>query len=340
MREYSKSDAREWARSNMVGVCGCLLPTFTTDLRSLNEQAIVHDLRREKELGFWGTLLVSECGTTLAEMCQIIDIAAKEATQLGLHTILLGSFSTVDDLIEMSRYAEHAGVDVVMVSYPPWFYPETEDALYQYTKHVADNTDMGVMLFAIDHWNLGRLHPSGFSPRVIARLVEDVPSVVAIKDEIGGPGVGGIAEIFRRFNSRVVVTDPLEQNAPAWSHAFDMQFLGTSNYEYMGNQVVRYFELLREKSFDDAMEIYWRLHPARQANGRLMTESMAGTSLVHRQLWKYEYWLNGFNGGPLRPPHMRITDEQMRTLRSALVASGIEPTSEPDSAFFVGRNPC
>ncbi len=66
---------------------------------------------------------------------------------------------------------------------------------------------------------------------------------------------------------------------------------------------------------------------------------MGGTSLVHRHLWKYQYWLNGFNGGPIRQPLPRITDGQMRTLRQALVRSGITPAPGEDSEFFVGRNP-
>ena len=323
----------------MAGVCGCLLPTFTSDLTSINEAAIRHDLRREKALGFWGALLVSECGTTSAEMREVIDISVHQSRELGLRTILLGAASTCEDLIEMAQYGDSVGVDLLMISYPPSFYPDTEDAVYEYTKRVADSVNIGVILFAIDQWNLRRLHPSGFSPQLLERLVDDVPNVVAIKNEIGGPGVGGVAEVFRRFSDRVIVTDPLEQNAPAWCSTFGMPFLGTSNYEYMAGEVVNYFELLQANKFDAAMDIYWRLHPARQATGRLMAEAMAGTSLVHRHLWKYQYWLNGFNGGPIRPPHMRISDQQMQALRSALAASGIEPTADPDSAFFTGRNP-
>jgi hypothetical protein len=36
----------------------------------------------------------------------------------------------------------------------------------------------------------------------------------------------------------------------------------------------------------------------------------------------------------------RIPDRFMKSLRQGLVASGCEVTSEPDSAFLVGRHPC
>ena len=55
--------------------------------------------------------------------------------------------------------------------------------------------------------------------------------------------------------------------------------------------------------------------------------------------WKYEGWLNGFNGGPSRRPTMRLNDAMMKQLRNALIQSGIKPTDSHDREFFVGRNP-
>jgi dihydrodipicolinate synthase/N-acetylneuraminate lyase len=339
MAEYTRQEAREWARSNMKGVCGCMLPTFNNSLTAVNERAIRHDIRLEKSLGFWGTLLVSECGTTEVEMRQVIDVGVDEAKNVGLRTALLGSFPTLNDTIRMVKYAESAGVDLVLLSYPLMFYPLSEGDIFDYTKAVADSTNLGIMLFCVDQWNFGRLHPSTFSPSLIGRLIENVNNIVAVKDEIGHPGVGGIAEVFLRFKDKVVVCDPFEQNSPAWTMTFGMPFMGSSNYEYMGGEVIKYFNLLQKKQFDAAMEIYWRLHPARQANSQIAGGFMGGTSLVHRQMWKYQYWLNGFNGGPIRQPLPRITDSQMRTLRQGLLRSGITPAPGDDAEFYVGRNP-
>ena len=61
---------------------------------------------------------------------------------------------------------------------------------------------------------------------------------------------------------------------------------------------------------------------------------------LNRTQWKYQDWLAGFNGGPLRAPTLRIPDRFMKSLRQGLVASGCEVTSDPDSAFMTGRHPC
>lgn len=338
-RRYDAGEAREWAREHLRGVAGCVAPTVTSDFSGLNEAAIRHDVRREIELGFAGILLVGETGTTPAEMRRFVDVAVDEAGG-RLLTILQASEPTLQHNVDLIRYAESAGVDLVLPSFPAAFYPMSEDEVYDYYRGMADATEMAMIVFAIHLWNFGRLHPSSFSPRLIGRLVADCPNVVAIKNEIGAPGVAGLSEVFERFAEEVVVTDPFEMNAPAWVKAYDMQFLGTSNYEYAGDCVPRMFDLLHDTAgYDDAMELYWRMQPARQANMQLMG-AMAGTSVVHRMLWKYQGWLNGFNGGPIRSALSgRISDAQMQAFRAALERSGLPVAEGRDDEFFIGRNP-
>lgn len=337
---YGAGEARDWAREHLRGVAGCVAPTVRSDFSGLNEAAIRHDVRLEKELGFAGILLVAETGTTPEEMREFIDIALDEAGG-ELLTILQASEPTLERNIELVQYAEQAGVDLVLPSFPAAFYPTTEDDVYDYYTALAGSTSLAMFVFALRWCDFGRLHPSSFSPHMIGRLVDDCPNVVAIKNEIGAPGIAGISEVFERFNDRVVVTDPFEMNAPAWVKAYGMRFLGTSNYEYVGGVVPEMFELLqRADGYDAAMELYWQVQPARQANMRLMGEATAGTSVVHRMLWKYQGWLNGFNGGPVRSALSgRVNDAQMRSFRAAVEASGLPVPDEGDEAFFVGRNP-
>ena len=66
---------------------------------------------------------------------------------------------------------------------------------------------------------------------------------------------------------------------------------------------------------------------------------MPGTAFINRMEWKYQTWLSGFNGGPLRQPTMKVTDRNMRILREGLKKSGLKVTDDPDSAYFVGRHP-
>ena len=47
----------------------------------------------------------------------------------------------------------------------------------------------------------------------------------------------------------------------------------------------------------------------------------------------------GYNGGPIRQPHMRVSAGQMATMRNAAVASGLDVTTDDDALFYTGRNP-
>jgi dihydrodipicolinate synthase/N-acetylneuraminate lyase len=338
MTPYEPGEAREWALANMRGQCGCVMPTFRADLRSINERAIRHDVALEKRYGMTGVLIVSECGTTLDEIKQVTDIIVDEAGD-DLITLAQAALPTLEDNIELARYSADAGVTGVLMSYPLSFYPTTEDEVFEYTKALADSTHLGAVIFAMNLWNFGRLHPSDFSPDLIGRLLDEVPNIMAVKTEIGPPGLAGIAQIFERYRDRVVITDPIEASAPVWQRNYGMRWMGTSNYECMAGEVPRYFKLLEGDRYEEAMDIYWQMHPIRQADAEVVGEASRGTSLVHRLVWKYQGWLHGFNGGPIRSPHMRINDRQMQRLRAAAEASGLPITPDPDSEFLVGRNP-
>jgi 4-hydroxy-tetrahydrodipicolinate synthase len=66
---------------------------------------------------------------------------------------------------------------------------------------------------------------------------------------------------------------------------------------------------------------------------------MHGGFFLNRQAWKFQGWLQGYNGGPLRMPTQRIHDPQMNALRKGLLDAGLSPSMDPFRAFFTGRNP-
>lgn len=337
MAKYAPGEARDWALSSLSGCCGCVMPTFTADFTELDEAAIRHDVAMERELGMSSVLVVSEGGTTVPELRRFTEIVVDEAGD-DLVTFIQASQPTEQLTIDAVAMAEEAGIDMVLLCYPQYFYPRTEDDVVAMTRRVAESTGLGTMIFAMNLWNFGRLHPAGFSIDLLDRFVEEIPNVAAIKNEVGIPGAGGISHVFERYGDQVLVTDPMETNMPAWVTNYGMRFMGTSNYEYFGSEIPRLLKALADpESYDEAMRRWWELHPARLANAAVTAEISAGTSTVHRLVWKYQGWLMGMNGGPLRPPHPRINDQQMQRLRSAALASGLPVTDDDDAAFFVGR---
>jgi 4-hydroxy-tetrahydrodipicolinate synthase len=337
MAEYKKKEAREWARAKMRGVANVIIPSYTSDLRGLNERGIRHDVRHEIELGFWGTLLVSETALTVEEYGDFVKWAVDEARG-RLHLIHHASFNTLDENIRAVQLAERNGTDLILLSYPPCFYPESGDEIYEYTKAFCAATNLGVILFPVPLWGFERIHPAGIPPATIRKIVAEIPNVVCIKAEGGMPAIGGFVECWQNYHDDVVVTFPIESEALPLAMLVPMQFIGTSNGEFYGPMIPRILNLIHEGQRERAMELYWQIHPARMANYAAF-QSVVGAHFLHRMIWKYQAWLQGFNGGPLRMPTMRIHGKQMRDLRQALMASKLEPTTSPDREFFIGRNP-
>ena len=337
MLPYTRAEAKDRAFDKWKGVCNVILPSFTADLKGLNEKGIRHDVRKNIEHGFWGTLLVSECGTTADEYKRFMEIAVDEAK--GRHYLLMhGTFDTADEIVAMAKAGEEIGVEGMLLGHPNSLYPTTDNQLYDYIAYVCDRTKLAVCLFAASHWNFGRLHTSGYPPKVLVRGA-DLQNVVACKYEVGRPGIGGDYEFWKMIKGkRVLFSDPLEAHSPLTVEMFGMQWMGTSNFEWWGPQVPKYFGLLREGKFEQAMEIYWKINPARQARVAIQG-TFGGANFIHRYLWKYQAWLQGYNGGPMRQPVMKLNDAQMRTMREALLRSGYDIPDDGPAKFFAGRNP-
>lgn len=337
MAEYRKQEARDWAWANMKGAAGVVIPTFTQDLTALNEKAIRYDIRKDIEYGFWGTLTVSETATTFEEYIRFVEWSVDESHG-RLKIIHHASFNTLEENLKAVRAFESAGGDLVLLSYPPNFYPETDDEIFQYTKAVCDATSLGVILFPVPLWGFERVHPAGMSPALIQRIVDEIPNIVAIKAEGGMPTIAGFTHTYKMVGDRVIVMMPIEADALPMATLLPMQFIGTSNYQYYGPMIPRALQLIHEGQWERAMELYWQIHPARMAAGAQMG-ALGGANFVHRMMWKYQGWLSGYNGGPLRMPAMRLVDRQMRALRQGLVAAGLETTPDRDKDFYMGRNP-
>ena len=333
---YTRAEVKERVRATWKGACNVTIPSFTLDFSRLNEKAIRHDVKRSAELGFWGTLIASECGTSLEEYCQFMELAA-DAAPTELRLVCHGSFNTMDETVRAAKCAEQLGFEGLLTSYPPSFRPKSAQDIVDYTRELSEKTDLALILFVVPTWGFRPLHPSHFPPQAVEQMAK-FPTAAAIKYEANPPGMpSGLADILRRCGKDVIVEVPLEQYGPALIDWFGMQWMGTSAYDSFGDRVPRWFNLIHEGKWDEGMELYWSYQPARDAKGQFHA-SFPGANLIHRVGWKYMSWLHGFSGGLLRMPQMRLNPGQMRALRQGMQQSGFELPPD-DEGFYTGRFP-
>jgi 4-hydroxy-tetrahydrodipicolinate synthase len=78
---YTRSEIKDRARSEWVGACNVTLPSFNEDFSGLDEDGIRHDVQHAARLGYWGTLVASESGTTFEEYLRFLEVAAEAAPE-------------------------------------------------------------------------------------------------------------------------------------------------------------------------------------------------------------------------------------------------------------------
>lgn len=336
MVDYTKSQARAWAKEHWKGAIAVTIPSYSADFSRINENAIRHDILKLKELGFAGTLLVTEVNITPEENARVTAVA-REAGGPDFQLFFHAAFNTLEENIHALALAEKEGVDRVLLSYPTAFWPTSLDEVFDYTKQLADSTDLGVMLFGLPAWGFERIDNAGMPVQWVRDVLDAIPNIVAIKAEQGYPSIAGIMEMYHHFRDEVIISCPIEGETIPLMSVLDFQFSGTSNSNWMSDYFPRAFDMARAGQWEEAMKLWWQVAPARAANTAILTGSAVGTTVINRTGWKYQEWLAGFNGGALRAPAPRIPDRLMKQARQALAASGLPVTDLPDSEFVKGR---
>jgi dihydrodipicolinate synthase/N-acetylneuraminate lyase len=332
---YTRSEIKDRARAEWVGLTNVTLPSFSEDFSALNEDAIAHDVRLAAEHGYWGTLVASESGTTLDEYCRFLEVATGAAPD-GLRVVAHLSFSTVEESLRVAKVAEGLGVEAALLSYPPSFRPRSAADIVEHTRHVSERTDLALILFGVATWGFKPLHPSGFPVDALVEMAK-LDTAAALKYEGGGAALfTAFDEVFHRCSDHLLVSNPMEMHIPFQVRNFGAQWFGTSAYESYADRPPQVFAAASAGDFDRSMELFWSFQPAREAKGAFHA-SFAGAGLIHRVGWKYLSWLHGYNGGLLRMPQMRLNPGQMKALRAGIQAAGFEVPAD-DAGFYAGRH--
>ncbi|MBM9464525.1 dihydrodipicolinate synthase family protein [Aeromicrobium sp. YIM 150415] len=331
---YSRGEIKDRARNEWIGACSVTLPSFNEDFSGLNEAGIRFDIARAAELGFWGTLVASESSTTFEEYKRFLEVATEAAPE-GFKIVSHLSFDTVDQAVEIGKLSEDLGVEAGLLSYPQSFRPKSAAEVVEHTRYVTDNTDLAMILFAATTWGFKPLDPTGFPIEALVEMSK-IDTAAALKYEGGGAALfSALTQVADLCGDNLLVEYPQEMLIPAQQRLLGTRWWGTSAYESFGDRVPKVIDALLADRYEDAMEIFWSYQPAREAKGAFHA-TFAGAGLIHRQGWKYLSWLNGFNGGQLRMPTMRLQPGQMKALRAGLAASGFDLPAD-DEGFYQGR---
>ncbi len=335
---YTKSEAKQWAKENYIGLEAPIFPSFTPDMSELDEDGIRYDVNHIIANGMMSILAASEaCGMTHPERKRFIEIVNDEARG-RVFTSVSVLMDTVEQNIDLLQHHEKTGGTLAMLGHPLLYDPESEEELYRNFKYMCDSTNLALHFYP-GRLRLKRFHPSGWPMSIIPKIA-DIPNVVAMKFAGGSPLVQAI-ECFHTVGDKILVADAMPNTWFVTIPKYGQQWAGAGPFYASqtpeDQRHVRLFNLLRNNQMEEAIELYWQgAKYGEIAGSSMMLVNYTQTGIVNPIIDKYGHWCNGGNGGPVRQPSGRLYDYQRQAIRAGLRAIGLTPR-EPEEEFFVGR---
>ena len=314
--QYSRLDAKDYAREHMRGIWAAALNPFNPDL-SLNEAGLRANIRHWiDDLGIEGLFIAGKQGEffsmSLDERKRNFDIAVDECgSKAG--TIMSASDQNFDTVRALARYAQDCGADYVVVHAPVLsFVHDRGEVLYQYYKTLCDELDIGIAMWS---------HPdSGYlmTPEECARIA-DLPNIVAIKYSVP-------REMYVRLSH--MVGDTIHVSTSAEDEWLDnIEELGWKLYLCSSppyhlqtkndRRMHEYTQLAFAGNFAEARRVRDSLNPVREAMRR------ARPADKPQAFGKYWQELLGQVGGPVRAPMLNLSDAEKEIVRREFAGCGL-----------------
>jgi 4-hydroxy-tetrahydrodipicolinate synthase len=323
--KYTKSEAKEYARENMVGVWAANLTPFDDALR-LDENAYRANLKHWIHTLQLGGLFVAGkqaefFSMSLAERKRLMELSVEVAYEAGTRAgkgacgiVTSCSDTNLDVVLELARHSQNIGADYVIVHSPVLhFGADTEDTIYEYYRYLSEQIDIGLAM-----WN----HPDcGYTmrPELCARIA-DLPNVVAIKYSTDRANYKRLTELV---GHKIHVSNPdeadwleniIELGWKLYLCSTPPFLLQTATDQRMN----AYTELAFAGQFDQARRVRDSLNPVREA---LKNTRPKGKPQAHAKYWQE---LLGQHGGPVRRPLLQLTEAEREATRKGFANCGLQ----------------
>ncbi len=323
---------------SMSGVQNITLPSFDPTLRRLDEAGVRWDIDRAAAHGFSATLLALNSGLSPTEMARFVEIAvdaAGDRLQVGIE-MPASSFQIAAELLGI---AADTGASHAVLSVPPGFTPGSDEEVYAAYAPLAEASDLRLVL------PVGQV---GFPPALGGGVPWGAWARLAQHDNVRGVHVTTwlpqvLFAALRMFSELEVGigTSLLLGALPLLHREYGVSWLSPSHWELWQSPehpyIVDYVKHVAAGEKAQALDIHWRLAPARGIAFGAGFFELELDGLPHYSMAKYISWSVGGNGGVTREPALHVKPHQLQARQTMLRAIGIEPRTD-EAEFLVGRS--
>ncbi len=238
-----------------------------------------------------------------AERRKVIEFTIDQVN--GRVPVVAGTSSTAtDETIEISRFAQDAGSDGVLIV-PPYYYKLTEDEIYQHYRAVSDAIDIPIMLYN-NPWVCGTY----VYPPLVARMAKD--GILQYVKETHGD-LSYVHESIQKGGKDLTLFFGRDENS------FEALMIGAKGWVSGGANLViekevEIFRLVKEGKIDEAREKYFNILPffyLTERKGRWIARVKAGLRMIGRE------------AGDPKPPLLPLNEEEKTELRNVMIEIGM-----------------
>lgn len=287
------------------------IPTPFNEDESVDYKGLFELIDFQAGNGTSALLIMGSAGeTTLLstdEKKKIITRASEHAR--GRIPVFFGTTCpSTKDTVKLSKYAQDAGADGVVLSVPPYLRPPQE-AVYQHFLTVMKSVDIGVGLYN----NPVRVGVN-IDPGTISRLAAEAPNFVADKEAM--PDVQQLVEVLRLTGGKVNL---LCCDYPGYSIVMPTLALGGHGTANIGGNVIpREVAAMSRpwRTIEDVertREIYLRVYPLLKILYTLSNPIVIKPALT----------LMGLPAGKPRRPLPELDPKKVEELRAAMQELGV-----------------
>jgi 5-dehydro-4-deoxyglucarate dehydratase len=287
-------------RNKLNGVIAFPVTPFKEDL-SLDLPALHENLTNLMQYSI--SALVAAGGTgemyslTPAEYTRVVELTALAVEDRV--PVIAGVGFGQRLAIEMAQAAEKAGADGILV-FPPYYTHAEHEGLFEYYRAIGAATRLGMIIYSRD-WAI-------FSPAMVERLTS-IPTLVAWKD--GQGDIRRLQAIMNRVGDRLHWIGGAGDDLVAAYYSIGIRTFTSSIATVAPRLSLKLHELGEAGDFEVLIDLLERcVVPLYALRGRHKGYEVSAMKAMMDMV--------GLNGGPVRPPLVNVTPEELDELRTIL----------------------
>jgi len=287
---------------NLSGV----LPPMTTPFQQgeVALDKLKENFHKWNQTGLTGFLVLGSNGEAVylneKEKMKVMEVSRESIPTSKVMMVGTGLEAT-QETIQFTNQAAKMGADCALVVTPSYFKGSMKpQILHDHFVAVAESSQIGILLY-----NVTQFTGINMEPELVAKLSEH-PNILGIKDSTGN--IGQLSEIIHLSRKGFAV---FVGSAPVFYPALCVGATGgiLAVANATPEPCVQIFDLFKEKKFDQARELQYRLTPF--AKGVTTKYGIGGL--------KMGMDLAGYFGGDPRPPLKKHGPEVKEELKQLLI---------------------